>query len=49
MRPLIHLSADFLRNQNGRTAVECALMLALTVLVSIGAICALGCGSLAKR
>jgi len=46
MRPLIQQLADFLRNEDARTAIECAVMLALIVLVCIGAH---GCGSPAKR
>jgi Flp pilus assembly pilin Flp len=49
MRPVIQQLADFLRNEEGRTAVECALLLAFTVLVCIGVMSALGCGSPAKR
>jgi Flp pilus assembly pilin Flp len=49
MRHVIEQLAHFLRNEDGRTAVECALMLALTVVVCIGVMSALGCGSPAKR
>jgi Flp pilus assembly pilin Flp len=49
MRPVIQQLGDFLRNEDARTAIECAVMLALIALVCIGAIGALGCGSPAKR
>jgi Flp pilus assembly pilin Flp len=49
MRPLITPFADFLRNEDGRTAIEVAVMLALIALVCIGAIGELGCGSPLKR
>jgi Flp pilus assembly pilin Flp len=49
MRPVIQQLADFLRNEDARTAVEVAVTLALIALVCLGAIGAHGCGSPAKR
>ena len=49
MRPIIQQLADFLGNEEGRTAVEWAVMLAVLVLVCISATGALGCASPAKR
>ena len=49
MRPLITPFADFLRNEDARTAVEVAVMLALIALVCIATFNELGCASPAKR
>jgi len=49
MRPVIKQLADFLRNEEGRTAVEYAIMLAFIMVVCIGSMGALGCASPAKR
>jgi pilus assembly protein Flp/PilA len=42
MRKLSQLAADFLKQEDGPTAVEYAVMLALIVVVCIGAISVLG-------
>ena len=42
MRQLGHFVADFLRREDGPTAVEYAVMLALIIVVCIGAITTLG-------
>jgi pilus assembly protein Flp/PilA len=42
---LNHFVADFLRREDGPTAVEYAVMLALIVVVCIAAITALGSGA----
>ena len=42
MRPLIQQFANLLRNEDGPTAVEYAVMLALIIVVCIGAITTLG-------
>jgi Flp pilus assembly pilin Flp len=49
MRPIIRQLADFLRYEDGRTAVECAILLAIFVLVCVSATGALGCASPAKK
>lgn len=42
MRTLVHSVGDFLRREDGPTAVEYAVMLALIIVVCIVAITALG-------
>jgi pilus assembly protein Flp/PilA len=42
MLKLTNLAVNFLRNEDGPTAVEYAVMLALIVVVCIGAIATLG-------
>ena len=42
MRWFVHQAASFLRNEDGPTAVEYAVMLALIIVVCIGAITTLG-------
>jgi pilus assembly protein Flp/PilA len=42
MRPLIRQFANFLRTEDGPTAVEYAVMLALIIVVCIGAITTIG-------
>ena len=42
MRNLTNFVADFIKREDGPTAVEYAVMLALIVVVCIGAITALG-------
>jgi len=42
MRKLSHFVVDFLRREDGPTAVEYAVMLALIIVVCISAISALG-------
>jgi pilus assembly protein Flp/PilA len=42
MQWFIHRVASFLRNEDGPTAVEYAVMLALIIVVCIGAITTLG-------
>lgn len=42
MRRFVSRVRDFLRSQDGPTAVEYAIMLALIVILSIGAITAVG-------
>ena len=42
MRKLMHLAADFLKREDGPTAVEYAVMLALIIVVCITAISTLG-------
>jgi len=42
MRPLLQPFVDFLRNEDGPTAVEYAVMLALIIAVCVGAIQILG-------
>jgi pilus assembly protein Flp/PilA len=42
MCKLRHLAAEFLRNEDGPTAVEYAVMLALIIVVCIAAITLLG-------
>ena len=42
MRPWLHKAAHFLRAEDGPTAVEYAVMLALIIVVCIAAISALG-------
>ena len=42
MSPLLHSFVNFLRNEDGPTAVEYAVMLALIIVVCIGAIQILG-------
>ncbi|HLN29157.1 MAG TPA: Flp family type IVb pilin [Gemmataceae bacterium] len=42
MRKLGQLAVDFLRREDGPTAVEYAVMLALIIVVCIGAITTLG-------
>lgn len=49
MCPAIQQLASFLKDEEGRTAVEYAVMLALIIVVCIGAISALGCASPAKK
>jgi pilus assembly protein Flp/PilA len=42
MRQLAHFAVQFLKNDDGPTAVEYAVMLALIIVVCIAAISALG-------
>ena len=42
MNKLGHLAVEFLRNEDGPTAVEYAVMLALIIVVCIAAISSLG-------
>ena len=42
MRPLIQQLANFIHSEDGPTAVEYAVMLALIIVVCIGAITTLG-------
>jgi pilus assembly protein Flp/PilA len=42
MRPLLQPIENFLRNEDGPTAIEYAVMLALIIVVCIGAITTLG-------
>jgi pilus assembly protein Flp/PilA len=42
MKKLVHSAVDFLEAEDGPTAVEYAVMVALIVLVCIGAITTLG-------
>jgi Flp pilus assembly pilin Flp len=48
MRPVIQPWAEFLRNEEGRTAIKCAVILALIMVVCIGWMGVLGCASPAK-
>jgi Flp pilus assembly pilin Flp len=49
MRRIIQQWADFLRNDEGRTGIECAVLLALITVICIGSMGVIGCASPAKK